>query len=88
VGVDVTRYREGIAALSDFYLSSVGFGDSGWFERRLSETGKRWGFRYAEEFDSWESPSRPTEALLPAPPLDGAIHPDRTSPVTAFPGDG
>ena len=77
VGVDVTPYREKIAEVAELYLQGVGFGDPEWLERRLADTGRRWGVRYAEEFDSWESPSRCTPHLLPAPPRGGGIHPDR-----------
>lgn len=77
VAVDVTPYREKIGELAELYFHGLGFGDPEWLERRLAEAGERWGVRYAEEHDSWESPSRCTEHLLPAPPLDGATHPDR-----------
>jgi hypothetical protein len=77
VGVDVTPHRERIAAVADLYLRGVGFGDDAWFENRLRDAGERWGFRYAEEFDAWETIPGPRTALLPAPPLPGVAHPDR-----------
>jgi LmbE family N-acetylglucosaminyl deacetylase len=88
VGVDVSQHRAGIAELADLYLNGLGFGDHDWLERRLAEPGKRWGFRYAEEFDSWESPSRSSDSLLPAPPLDGVIHPDRKDVPERSGGNG
>jgi LmbE family N-acetylglucosaminyl deacetylase len=77
VGVDVTPYRAAIDELARFYLQGIGFGDPQWLERRLREAGERWGCRYAEEFDAWESEPGPAPALLPAPPLGGLVHPDR-----------
>lgn len=76
--VDVTPHRERIAELARFYLTGVGFGDPDWLERRLLETGSRWGVRYAEEFDAWETEAgRVAPSLLPAPPLAGQVHPTR-----------
>jgi LmbE family N-acetylglucosaminyl deacetylase len=77
VGVDVTPYREKIGELAEHYMKGVGFGDPEWIEQRLAEIGSRYGFRYAEEFDAWESLPGPTHALLPASPLPGVPHPDR-----------
>jgi LmbE family N-acetylglucosaminyl deacetylase len=82
VGVDVTPHRERIDELSRFYLQGVGFGDPEWMENRLLSVGERWGCRYAEEFDAWESQGGTrVEALLPAPPLEGQSHPTRAKPV-------
>jgi LmbE family N-acetylglucosaminyl deacetylase len=78
VGVDVTPYRERIAEVAALYLQGVGFGDPVWLEGRLRQTGSRWGYRYAEEFDAWESRPGGYSHLLPAPPLEGVPHPDRT----------
>lgn len=80
VAVDVTAHREKIHELADHYFRGVGFGDPEWLDQRLRETGKRWGLELAEEFDSWESPSRATGTLLPAPPLEGVVHPERKGP--------
>jgi N-acetylglucosamine malate deacetylase 1 len=77
VAVDVSPFREGIGELASLYFRGVGFGDPEWLERRLSTTGGRWGVRYAEELDAWETEGGLVEALLPAPPLDNATHPDR-----------
>lgn len=82
VGVDVTPHRSGIAKLAEHYYHGVGFGDPEWFEQRLRQIGSRYGFRYAEEFDAWESGGGATTSLLPATPLDEAPHPDRRAPVT------
>lgn len=78
VGVDVTPHRKRIEEVADFYLQGVGFGDHEWFEHRLRSTGDRWGCRYAEEFDAWESRGNETlDALLPARLLDNVVHPTR-----------
>ena len=77
VGVDVTPYRERIAAVAEHYFHGVGFGDPEWLDQRLRQTGARWGFDYAEEFDAWESAAGPATTLLPAAPLEGVTHPDR-----------
>lgn len=78
IGVDVTPFRERIQELADFYLHGIGFGDPEWIEHRLRDTGSRWGCRYAEEVDAWETVvSGTVPALLPAEPLPGLIHPER-----------
>lgn len=80
VGIDVTPYREGIAAVAGLYHRALGFGDPDWVEARLRECGRRWNFHYAEEFDAWESAPGPAATLLPAPPLEIMLHPDRSDP--------
>lgn len=75
--VDVTPYRDKIGELARHYHQGVGFGDPEWLEARLRETGERWGCRYAEELDAWESMPGLHSSLLPAPPLEGVAHPDR-----------
>ena len=78
--VDVTPYREQIAAVADFYMHGVGFGDPTWIEHRLREAGERWGSRYAEEVDAWESEGqRLVPALLPAALAEHTFHPPRPS---------
>lgn len=77
VGIDVTPYREKIAELADHYMKGVGFGDPEWVEQRLAEIGSRYGFRYGEEFDAWETLPGAVDSLLPASPLPGVPHPDR-----------
>jgi N-acetylglucosamine malate deacetylase 1 len=77
VGVDVTRHRDRIAEVASLYLQGVGFGDPEWLEQRLLAAGDLHGFRYAEEFDAWETAPGPVAALVPAPPLEGVKHPDR-----------
>lgn len=78
VGVDVTPHRDGIRALARFYLHGVGFGDEAWLEHRLRSTGERWGYRYAEEFDVWETAGDAArDSLLPAPAVENLIHPTR-----------
>src|SRR5690606_33658212 len=55
VAVDVSPYRERVAELADFYFHGVGFGHPEWMEHRLRQAGERWGCRYAEELDAWET---------------------------------
>jgi N-acetylglucosamine malate deacetylase 1 len=80
--VDVTPHRQRIAEVAALYRQGVGFGDEEWLERRLRESGERWGFRHAEEFDAWETRPGGAASLLPAQPLDGVAHPDRPEPAT------
>jgi len=76
--VDVTPHRQTIGDLADFYMHGVGFGDPAWMEHRLSEAGRRWGCRYAEELDAWETVGdRLYPALLPAPVGAQTFHPGR-----------
>jgi N-acetylglucosamine malate deacetylase 1 len=77
VGVDVSSHRDTIGELSDFYMRGLGFGDPTWLERRLTAIGRRYGVKYAEEFDAWESEPGAVTSLLPAPPLAELVHPDR-----------
>lgn len=77
--VDVEPHLEGIRALGRFYFEHIRFGDPEWLERRLAETGRRMGVRYAETFDAWETEPAVSPALLPAEPLDALTHPDRKS---------
>ena len=78
VAVDVTPHRDRIGELADFYMHGVGFGDPGWMEHRLRDAGERWGCRYAEELDAWETGGeRLVPALLPATPADHTYHPSR-----------
>jgi N-acetylglucosamine malate deacetylase 1 len=78
IGVDVTTHREKIDRVAELYFHGVGFGDPEWLDNRLAETGSRWGTRFAEEFDAWESEAGSlVTSLLPAPPLRGVVHPTR-----------
>lgn len=81
VGVDVTPHRDRVQELADFYLHGIGFGDPEWMERRLRRAGSRYGVRYAEELDAWESEGGAVSALLPATPLSALVHPDRSKGV-------
>ena len=78
--VDVTPHREKIGEIADFYLHGVGFGEPSWMENRLREAGARWGCRYAEEVDAWESESGTrVTTLLPAALAEHTFHPPRPS---------
>jgi len=75
--VKVEQHVDQIKQVAGLYLQGVGFGDPEWLERRLSQTGARWGCGYAEEFDAWESQPGIFPALLPAPEIPGLMHPER-----------
>jgi N-acetylglucosamine malate deacetylase 1 len=82
VAVDVSAYRDGVMELASFYYQRVGFGEPEWLENRLRGTGGRWGCAYAEEFDAWETLGGVlVPHLLPAPPLEGQLHPTRQGEV-------
>lgn len=76
VAVDVSPFRDRVAELADFYMRGVGFGDPAWMEHRLREAGARWGCRYAEELDAWETRAgRLLPSLLPADLAEHTYHP-------------
>jgi LmbE family N-acetylglucosaminyl deacetylase len=77
VAIDVQAHISAIHEVAGVYMQGVGFGDPEWLENRLSQTGVRWGCRYAEEFDAWESQPGTFRALLPAPEITGLLHPER-----------
>ena len=77
VAVDVEPYLDTIHELARFYRERVGFGEQAWLDQRLRRAGKRHGLAYAEEFDAWETAGGTVESLLPAPPMEGVVHPDR-----------
>ncbi|CAN5645899.1 hypothetical protein BH23GEM6_BH23GEM6_19580 [soil metagenome] len=77
--VNVVQHVDRIKEVAGLYLQGVGFGDPEWLERRLSQTGSRWGCDFAEEFDAWESQPGICSALLPAPEIPGLMHPERKS---------
>jgi LmbE family N-acetylglucosaminyl deacetylase len=82
VAVDVEPHLEKIHELGRFYLERIGFGDREWIDRRLREAGKRFGVRYAEVFDAWETPGGVVTSLLPTE-LSSAepVHPTREGSV-------
>ncbi len=83
VAVDVEPYLDGIYEIGRFYLERIGFGERSWLEERLRHAGDRFGLRYAEVFDAWESAPGIVPALLPAEASNGEyIHPDRTREIT------
>ena len=70
-----------IGAIADFYLQGVGFGDPEWIEHRLRAAGDRWGCRYAEELDAWETEAnRLVTTLLPSQLASNTYHPTRGAP--------
>ena len=77
IAVDVSAHREAIGRLASLYFTGLGFGDPEWLEQRLGTVGERWGTRYAEELDAWETEGGLVDALLPARALQNAAHPDR-----------
>jgi LmbE family N-acetylglucosaminyl deacetylase len=78
VVVDVEPYLESVLDLGRFYTERVGFGHPEWLEARLAETGRRWGLRYAEEFDAWETRPGIGSALLPAERAGRPSPPERS----------
>jgi N-acetylglucosamine malate deacetylase 1 len=80
VAVDVEAHLDTIYEVASLYLQGVGFGDRDWLERRLRATGQRHGLPYAEEFDAWESRPGVCPTLLPAPEIEGLVHPERKAP--------
>lgn len=77
VVVDVEPYVDSVLELGRFYKERVGFGHPEWLEARLAEAGRRWGLRYAEEFDAWETEGGVVGALLPAEPSGPSRPPAR-----------
>jgi N-acetylglucosamine malate deacetylase 1 len=77
VGLDVGPYVETILEVGAHYKRALGFGDRTWIEGRLQRVGQRWGLKYAEEYDVWETEGGAVETLLP--PVIGELlhHPDR-----------
>lgn len=79
VALDVEKHRDRILELGALYRERVGFGDRDWIEQRLRGIGARWGLRYAEEFDAWETQGGLRSALFPAEPVGGPPHPEPTA---------
>lgn len=77
VVVDVEDHVERIFELAEYYRSRIGFGDEEWLENRLRRAGRDRGLRYAEVFDAWETGGGEVDTLLPPPPGDALLHPDR-----------
>lgn len=77
VGIDVESYVETIFAVARLYREAQGFGDQEWLEGRLRTAGARWGCRFAEEFDAWESGPGLVSRLLPVNEGLFHLHPDR-----------
>lgn len=76
--VDVEPYVSEVLDVGRYYMERVGFGDPEWLEARLADAGRRWGLRYAEEFDAWETRPGVVTALLPAEPAGRAPPPERS----------
>lgn len=77
VAVDVAAHKDRILELGAFYHAGIGFGESGWLERRLRDAGRPFGLGCAEVFDAWETPPGTVPSLLPADPADYGMHPGR-----------
>ncbi len=78
VWLDVEPYVDRIHALARFYRERIGFGEREWLESRLRTAGERYGLRYAEVFDAWETAGGKVDALLPATPgAEEPMHPER-----------
>ena len=78
VAIDAEPYLDKIFELGQLYYDALQFPHRDWLEERLKIIGSRWGLKYAEEFDAWETPGGIVDALLPVR-IDGAPdHPERT----------
>ena len=79
VAIDAEPYLDLIFGVADIYHSELQFPDRAWLEQRLRGIGERWGCRWAEEFDAWETEGGLVESLLPAGPAGLGPHPERAA---------
>jgi len=82
VAIDAEPWLDLIFAVADIYHDDLQFPDRRWLEVRLRTIGARWGLRWAEEFDAWETVGGPVESLLPARPAGLEPHPEREDPAS------
>ncbi|MEJ2483802.1 MAG: PIG-L family deacetylase [Gemmatimonadota bacterium] len=79
VAIDAEPYLDLIFAVGDIYHEELQFPDRNWLEERLRRIGARWGLRWAEEFDAWETGQGLVKSLLPAEPAGLGPHPERAT---------
>ncbi|MCL7957873.1 MAG: PIG-L family deacetylase [marine benthic group bacterium] len=77
--IDAEPYLDLIFGVADIYHQELQFPDRGWLEERLRRIGERWGCRWAEEFDAWETEGGLVQSLLPADPAGLGPHPERAA---------
>ena len=65
--------------LGRLYHEALEFPDRDWLEERYRRIGERWGVKYAEEYDAWESAPGLVTSLLPAARESLRYHPERTA---------
>lgn len=85
VAIDAEPWLDQIFAVADIYHEELQFPDRRWLESRLRTIGARWGLRWAEEFDAWETEGGLVESLLPARQAGLEPHPERTHPNSVDP---
>jgi hypothetical protein len=83
VAIDAEPYLDLIFGVADIYHEELQFPDRNWLENRLRRIGERWGLRWAEEFDAWETGTGLVTALLPADPAGLGPHPERSEQQSA-----
>ena len=75
--IDAEPYLDLIFEVADIYHEELQFPARSWLESRLARIGEKWGVRWAEEFDAWETRGGLVPALLPAEPEGLEAHPER-----------
>lgn len=77
VAIDAEPWLDLIFGVADIYHEELQFPDRRWLESRLQTIGARWGLRWAEEFDAWETEGGVVDSLLPARQAGLDPHPAR-----------
>lgn len=77
VAIDAEPWLDLIFGVADIYHEELQFPDRRWLESRLQTIGARWGLRWAEEFDAWETEGGVVNSLLPARQAGLDPHPER-----------
>lgn len=77
VAIDAEPYLDKIFELGQLYYEALEFPHRDWLDERLKLIGRRWGLKYAEEFDAWESDPGIVTSLLPATLTHLSEHPER-----------
>ncbi len=83
VAIDAEPWLDTIFEVGRIYHEELQFPERGWLERRLQSIGRRWGLRWAEEFDAWETEGGLVESLLPAKSIGLDPHPERKAAAGA-----